>query len=48
MLGSKLVGEEPHLEPALSATFRVILRATAIQEFIAADYVLKCFCEVIS
>ncbi|XP_042471213.1 golgin candidate 6 isoform X2 [Zingiber officinale] len=45
ILGSKLVGEEPHLEPALSATFRVILRASAIQEFIAADYVLKCFCE---
>lgn len=48
ILGSKLVGEEPHLEPAINATFRIILRTSTIQEFIAADYVLKRFCEVVS
>ncbi|URD83809.1 Uso1 / p115 like vesicle tethering protein, head region [Musa troglodytarum] len=45
ILGSKLVGEEPHLEPALNAIFRIILRTSTLQEFIAADYVFKCFCE---
>ncbi|WOL07815.1 golgin candidate 6 [Canna indica] len=45
ILGSKLVGEDPHLEPALNAIFRIILRTSTIQEFISADYVLKRFCE---
>ncbi|RWW32333.1 hypothetical protein GW17_00002997 [Ensete ventricosum] len=48
ILGSKLVGEEPHLEPALNAIFRIILRTSTLQEFVAADYVFKCFCEVVS
>ncbi|XP_073116828.1 golgin candidate 6 [Elaeis guineensis] len=44
-LASKLVGEEPHVEPALNAIFRIALRASTIQEFLAADYVFKRFCE---
>ncbi|XP_072981234.1 golgin candidate 6 isoform X1 [Typha angustifolia] len=45
VLASKQVGEEPHVEPALNAIFRILLRTTTIQEFVAADYVFKCFCE---
>ncbi|XP_031485499.1 golgin candidate 6 [Nymphaea colorata] len=41
----KLIGEEPHAEPALNAILRIILQTSDIQESIAADYVLKCFCE---
>ncbi|KAF3773047.1 Golgin candidate 6 [Nymphaea thermarum] len=41
----KLIGEEPHTEPALNAILRIILQTSDIQESIAADYVLKCFCE---
>lgn len=44
-LASKLVGEEPHAEPALNAILRIILRSSIIEEFIAADYIFKCFCE---
>ncbi|KAM0949924.1 hypothetical protein DsansV1_C05g0057981 [Dioscorea sansibarensis] len=44
-LANKLVGEEPHVEPALNAILRITLRTTIIQEFVAADYVFKCFCE---
>lgn len=44
-LANKLVGEEPHIEPALNAILRIILRTTVIPEFVAADYVVKCFCE---
>lgn len=47
-LASKLVGEEPHTEPTLNAILRIILRTSIIEEFIAADYVFKCFCEVAS
>lgn len=45
-LANKLVGEEPHVEPALNAILRITLRTTIMQEFVAADYVFKCFCEV--
>jgi hypothetical protein len=45
-LASKQVGEDPHVQPALSAIFSIILRTSLAQEFVAADYVFKCFCEV--
>uniref|UniRef100_A0A0D3HVD5 Vesicle tethering protein Uso1/P115-like head domain-containing protein n=1 Tax=Oryza barthii TaxID=65489 RepID=A0A0D3HVD5_9ORYZ len=44
-LASKQVGEDPHVQPALSAIFSIILRTSVAQEFVAADYVFKCFCE---
>ncbi|XP_010253407.1 PREDICTED: golgin candidate 6 [Nelumbo nucifera] len=44
-LASKMLGEEPHTEPALNSILRIILRTSSVQEFIAADYVFKCFCE---
>uniref|UniRef100_A0A0E0RIB4 Vesicle tethering protein Uso1/P115-like head domain-containing protein n=1 Tax=Oryza rufipogon TaxID=4529 RepID=A0A0E0RIB4_ORYRU len=44
-LASKQVGEDPHVQPALSAIFSIILRTSLAQEFVAADYVFKCFCE---
>ncbi|KAL5205175.1 hypothetical protein ABZP36_033384 [Zizania latifolia] len=44
-LASKQVGEEPHLQPALNVIFAIILRTSVAQEFVAADYVFKCFCE---
>jgi hypothetical protein len=46
-LASKQVGEESHLQPALNAILVIILRTSIAQEFVAADYVFKCFCEVI-
>ncbi|CAD6267644.1 unnamed protein product [Miscanthus lutarioriparius] len=44
-LARKHVGEEPHVQPALNAIFSIILRTSITQEFVAADYVFKCFCE---
>ncbi|KAE8805617.1 golgin candidate 6 [Hordeum vulgare] len=44
-LASKQVGEEPHVQPALNAILAIILRTSVAQEFVAADYVFKCFCE---
>jgi len=44
-LASKVLGEEPQLEPALNSILRIILRTSSMQEFVAADYVFKCFCE---
>uniref|UniRef100_A0A5B7B672 Putative golgin candidate 6 isoform X1 n=1 Tax=Davidia involucrata TaxID=16924 RepID=A0A5B7B672_DAVIN len=44
-LASKVLGEEPHLEPALNSILRIILRTSSMQEFVAADYVFKSFCE---
>ncbi|XP_078428419.1 golgin Putative 6 [Wolffia australiana] len=44
-LAIKVVGEEPHVEPALNSILRLILRASSVQEFRAADHVFKCFCE---
>lgn len=46
-LASKQVGEEPHVQPALNVILAIILRTSIAQEFVAADYVFKCFCEVI-
>lgn len=44
-LASKLLGEEPDVEPALNSILRVILRTSSVQEFIAADYIFKSYCE---
>ncbi|KAL7183059.1 hypothetical protein ACSBR1_041693 [Camellia fascicularis] len=44
-LASKVLGEEPQVEPALNSILRIILRTSSMQEFVAADYVFKCFCE---
>lgn len=46
VLATKVLGEEPQLEPALNSILRIILRTSSKQEFVAADYVFKCFCEV--
>lgn len=46
LLASKVLGEEPQVEPALNSILRLTLRTSSIQEFIAADYVFKNFCEV--
>ncbi|KAE9598979.1 hypothetical protein Lalb_Chr15g0086731 [Lupinus albus] len=45
LLASKFLGEEPQVEPALNSILRIILRTSSMQEFIAADYVFKSFCE---
>ncbi|KAA8522440.1 hypothetical protein F0562_013199 [Nyssa sinensis] len=42
---SKVLGEEPHVEPALNSILRIILRTSSMHEFVAADYVFKSFCE---
>ncbi|KAD3641359.1 hypothetical protein E3N88_30583 [Mikania micrantha] len=44
-LASKSLGDESELEPALNSILRIILRTSSMQEFIAADYVFKSFCE---
>ncbi|KAL0329836.1 UNVERIFIED_CONTAM: Golgin candidate 6 [Sesamum radiatum] len=44
-LASKVIGEEPHVEPALNSILRIILRTPSVQEFVAADYVFKSYCE---
>ncbi|PIN03998.1 ER-Golgi vesicle-tethering protein p115 [Handroanthus impetiginosus] len=44
-LASKVLGEEPQTEPALNSILRIILRTSSMQEFIAADYVFKSYCE---
>ncbi|PON36628.1 Vesicle tethering protein p115-like [Parasponia andersonii] len=43
-LASKSLGEGPE-EPALNSILRIILRTSSTQEFVAADYVFKSFCE---
>ncbi|KAF5186898.1 golgin candidate [Thalictrum thalictroides] len=45
-LASKVLGEEPHFELALNSILRIILRTSSLQEFSAADFIFKCFCEV--
>ncbi|KAI9178652.1 hypothetical protein LWI28_029247 [Acer negundo] len=44
-ISSKVLGEEPQVEPALNSILRIILRTSSMQEFIAADHVFKSFCE---
>ncbi|KAJ1388316.1 Vesicle tethering protein [Sesbania bispinosa] len=43
LLASKVLGEEPQVEPALNSILRILLRTSSMQEFIAADYVFKSF-----
>lgn len=45
ILSAKVLGEEPQTEPALNSILRILLRTSSLQEFIAADYVFKSFCE---
>uniref|UniRef100_A0A2P2MPS6 Golgin candidate 6 n=1 Tax=Rhizophora mucronata TaxID=61149 RepID=A0A2P2MPS6_RHIMU len=45
-LGRKVLGEDSQIEPALNSILRIILRASSVQEFLAADHVFKSFCEV--
>ncbi|XP_022025864.1 golgin candidate 6 isoform X2 [Helianthus annuus] len=44
-LASKSLGDGSEVEPALNSILRIILRTSSMQEFIAADYVFKSFCE---
>ncbi|KDP46400.1 hypothetical protein JCGZ_10240 [Jatropha curcas] len=44
-LATKVLGEEPQVEPALNSILRIILRTSSMQEFLAADHVFKSFCE---
>ncbi|XP_051151641.1 golgin candidate 6 [Andrographis paniculata] len=44
-LASKVLGEEPDVEAALNSILRIILRTSSVQEFVAADYVFKSYCE---
>ncbi|KAL4653314.1 hypothetical protein ACB092_01G294000 [Castanea dentata] len=45
ILATKVLGEEPQTEPAMNSILRILLRTSSMQEFIAADYVFKSFCE---
>ncbi|GAB2228204.1 hypothetical protein Droror1_Dr00010034 [Drosera rotundifolia] len=45
VLASKVLGDEPQVECALNSILRIILRSSSMQEFVAADYVIRCFCE---
>nr|XP_023912419.1 golgin candidate 6-like [Quercus suber] len=45
ILATKVLGEEPQMEPALNSILRILLRTSSMQEFIAADYLFKSFCE---
>ncbi|GFZ06706.1 golgin Putative 6 [Actinidia rufa] len=44
-LASKVLGDQPQVEPALNSILRIILRTSSMQEFVAADYVFMSFCE---
>jgi hypothetical protein len=46
ILASKVLGTEPQVEPAMNSILRILLRTSSMQEFIAADYIFKNFCEV--
>ncbi|KAL2335751.1 hypothetical protein Fmac_016964 [Flemingia macrophylla] len=45
LIASKVLGDEPQVEPALNSLLRILLRTSNMQEFIAADYIFKSFCE---
>ncbi|KAK7365203.1 hypothetical protein VNO80_14077 [Phaseolus coccineus] len=45
LLASKVLGEEPQVEPAMNSILRILLRTSNMQEFLAADYMFKSFCE---
>ncbi|KAL8106915.1 golgin candidate 6 [Apium graveolens] len=44
-LARKILGDQPHEESALNSVLRILLRTSSVQEFLAADYIFKCFCE---
>ncbi|VFQ68032.1 unnamed protein product [Cuscuta campestris] len=44
-LATKVLGDEPPMEPALNSVLRILLRTSSRQEFVAADYLFKSFCE---
>uniref|UniRef100_A0A0D2ZSU7 Uncharacterized protein n=1 Tax=Brassica oleracea var. oleracea TaxID=109376 RepID=A0A0D2ZSU7_BRAOL len=46
ILASKVLGEDRQAEPALNSILRIILQTSSSQEFVAADYVFKTFCEL--
>eukprot|EP00250_Pteridium_aquilinum_P013189 c21189_g1_i1 orf=111-2885(+) len=45
ILGKRIIGEEPDGEPALNSVLRVMLHTPDVGECVAAEYVIKCFCE---
>lgn len=45
VIARKVLGEGPQ-ELALNSILRILLRTSSVQEFLAADYVFKSFCEV--
>ncbi|KAL5147433.1 Golgin candidate 6 [Glycine soja] len=45
LLASKVLREEPHVEPTLNSILRILLRTSSMQEFIVADYIFKSFCK---
>ena len=46
LLGRKVIGDEADGEPALHSILDVLLHTSELAECIAAEYVIKCFCEV--
>ncbi|KAH7352144.1 hypothetical protein KP509_19G032000 [Ceratopteris richardii] len=45
MLSKKMIGEELDREVSLNAVLHVLLNTTDLSEWMAADHVIKCFCE---
>uniref|UniRef100_A0A1J3J480 Golgin candidate 6 n=1 Tax=Noccaea caerulescens TaxID=107243 RepID=A0A1J3J480_NOCCA len=45
ILASKVLGEDRQVEPALNSILRISLQTSDSEEFVAADYVFKMFCE---
>ncbi|CAA7046589.1 unnamed protein product [Microthlaspi erraticum] len=45
ILASKVLGEDRQVEPALNSILRISLQTSDIEEFVAADYIFKTFCE---
>ncbi|KAG9446082.1 hypothetical protein H6P81_012210 [Aristolochia fimbriata] len=45
LLANKVLGDEAHTEPALNSILQIVLRTSDVEEFLAAEYVFKCFCE---
>ncbi|KAL8153592.1 hypothetical protein V2J09_011352 [Rumex salicifolius] len=44
-LADKVLGEDSEVELVINAILKIILRTSSIDEFVAADYVFKNFCE---
>lgn len=45
ILGKRVIGEEPDGEPAINNVLRVMLHSPDVGECMAAEHVIKCFCE---